>query len=555
MSIKDQTIKGLSHWYDVLVVPALVLLIVELIRPLTPIFDSLPTEFGGYARLAAALTSILGIIFNKSEKLQTIKKFVVPFIAALGLVVLMETGCTYLLDAALLIMLVLSTDYKLAGLTTFSISACTLCATFLCAYKGYIREYSFMGHSSYGFINLTGLFIVSTIILVTLCGVMVLYSKDKLIKKMLSYFVYTAAVSAVFVLVVLKALNLAAAVEAGTYEIYGGESILGIEARMEGFEDFKIGFGNADPTDFTITPDGDNYLITMDSYGVTKTLCVIDGMLYMGNYEQATEAHTWNITAVRGTPYFRIFNVETGLGLVMNDDGVLELETDFSEDDGSLLRIGDENIDYYRSINTDPNNDLAGAVITAPSEASYTGSAVTLSGVTVELDGIVLQEGRDYEVSYWDNYIPGTAHMVITGKGDFNGTRNISFEIVYDDDVLDDPFYRDTADYIVRMFRMAYMRLPDIEEVRTWAQALIGGNRTPDSVIWEVYLNGGFDQSDAAFMEAVYRLMLLRNGSRGELLNWINELQSGATREDVINEISVSPDYQNIWHNFGIGFR
>ena len=145
--------------------------------------------------------------------------------------------------------------------------------------------------------------------------------------------------------------------------------------------------------------------------------------------------------------------------------------------------------------------------------------------------------------------------MVITGKGDFNGTRNISFEIVYDDDVLDDPFYRDTADYIVRMFRMAYMRLPDIEEVRTWAQALIGGNRTPDSVIWEVYLNGGFDQSDAAFMEAVYRLMLLRNGSRGELLNWINELQSGATREDVINEISVSPDYQNIWHNFGIGFR
>ena len=70
-----------------------------------------------------------------------------------------------------------------------------------------------------------------------------------------------------------------------------------------------------------------------------------------------------------------------------------------------------------------------------------------------------------------------------------------------------------------------------------------------------LYGLGGFDVSNAQLIEAIYRLMLLRNGSRGELAGWIAELDNGATREDVINAISESPDYQNIWHSFGIGYR
>jgi hypothetical protein len=102
---------------------------------------------------------------------------------------------------------------------------------------------------------------------------------------------------------------------------------------------------------------------------------------------------------------------------------------------------------------------------------------------------------------------------------------------------------------------MGYLRFPSIDEVKNMVQILVGSNRTPDSVIWEVYNNNGFDCSNAQFIEAIYRLMLLRNGSRSELMNWIAELDGGATREDVIDAISVSPDYQNIWHSFGIGYR
>ena len=156
---------------------------------------------------------------------------------------------------------------------------------------------------------------------------------------------------------------------------------------------------------------------------------------------------------------------------------------------------------------------------------------------------------------YWDNYLPGTAYIEVRGIGDYTGTCSKSFAIMYGDHMLDDPFYRDTSDYVIRVYRMAYLRYPSLDEVRSYVQVLVGSNRTPDSVIWEVYNNGGFVESDAAFIEAVYRLMLLRNGSRDELTLWINELRSGSTREDVIDAISVSPDYQNIWHNFGIGYR
>jgi hypothetical protein len=74
-------------------------------------------------------------------------------------------------------------------------------------------------------------------------------------------------------------------------------------------------------------------------------------------------------------------------------------------------------------------------------------------------------------------------------------------------------------------------------------------------VVWDAFYNGGFDVSNAQLIEAVYRLMLLRNGSRDELSLWIAELDRGVSRQDVITAISESPDYQNIWHNFGNAYR
>ena len=420
--------------------------------------------------------------------------------------------------------------------------------------KGYIRDYSFNGINALGFRTPVGLTITAGLVIVSVITVVYMQVKDRDIKRGAAGLIYTSVFAGVVTILILKSLNLAAAVEPGQYQIFGGSSSFGIEARMKGFEDYKIGFGNAAPTDFTITPDGDHYLITMDSYGITKTLCILEGNLMAGNYEQSEPAHLWDIEAVSGTPYFTIVNVETGYAVAMDDDGMLELIAGGADDDRCLMRIGAENIEYYERL-ASQDEDMSAAVITLDDEVPYSGNAVYPSNVTVELNGQMLEEGIDYELYFWDNYIPGTAHVTVTGIGDHSGSTGADYEIIYNDFELDDPFNRNTSDYIIRMYRMAFMRLPSIEEVKSWSVALTADNRTPDSVVWEAYWSGGLCHSNASFVEAVYRLMLLRNGSRAELRNWINELDNGATREAVIGEISASPDYQNIWHNFGIGFR
>ena len=62
------------------------------------------------------------------------------------------------------------------------------------------------------------------------------------------------------------------------------------------------------------------------------------------------------------------------------------------------------------------------------SEFIYNGSAVK-PGVTVTYKGMELVEGVDYEVAYDDNINVGTAKVIITGIGDFKGTKTVTFTI------------------------------------------------------------------------------------------------------------------------------
>ena len=58
----------------------------------------------------------------------------------------------------------------------------------------------------------------------------------------------------------------------------------------------------------------------------------------------------------------------------------------------------------------------------------YTGSAIE-SKPKVRFNGKKLKLGRDYKLSYKDNVAPGTAKVVIAGKGNFKGKKTVSFKI------------------------------------------------------------------------------------------------------------------------------
>ena len=542
-----------ENWYDILFMPVFALFLTALIKSITPVFDALPSEFDGIARMTAVVLSFIGMVRNRN-KLSKVFIVSASLICGAGLLVFLEKGSLYLLDIAILVLLISAADLKNAFISASTLLSCVTGATMICSRKGFIRDYYFYDHEAFGF-RMLGYYYL-TLILIAFFSVWIIHLlvKKKDIKRTVFYLFFGSLVASVVVVLPIKALNLSAAVEQGEYEFYWGESILGIEAQMKGFENFNIALGSTAPSEFTITPDGNYYTITFDSYGVAKTLCVIDGELYLGNFDQSAAAHTWDIEAVAGTPYFTVVNVETGLE-ISADNNSIELIAEGTGNENCFFRIGDENIDYYEGIAGYEATDLHNASVVCSSEVAYTGGAAIPDNVTVVLNGRELKPGEDYELSFWNNYIPGTAYITVTGTGDYTGSCCVSYEIVYGSN-LDLSTYRSTADYVVRTYRMAYLRFPSVEELEIMSQILIDGDRTPDSVVWELYWNDVLDgHSNAAFMEVVYRLMLLRNGSRGELEVWIGALETGSSRSDVISAISESPDYQNIWHNFGISFR
>lgn len=72
--------------------------------------------------------------------------------------------------------------------------------------------------------------------------------------------------------------------------------------------------------------------------------------------------------------------------------------------------------------------DIAQADVTPVKKQTYNGFAVT-PALNVSFEGNELKEGNDYTVKYNRNNEVGTAEAVITGIGNFTGSKTISFDI------------------------------------------------------------------------------------------------------------------------------
>ena len=72
--------------------------------------------------------------------------------------------------------------------------------------------------------------------------------------------------------------------------------------------------------------------------------------------------------------------------------------------------------------------DIASATVTGLGTKAWTGSAVE-PVVTVKLDGKTLKKGTDYTVAYSNNTGAGSATVIISGRGEYNGTVQKRFVI------------------------------------------------------------------------------------------------------------------------------
>ena len=73
--------------------------------------------------------------------------------------------------------------------------------------------------------------------------------------------------------------------------------------------------------------------------------------------------------------------------------------------------------------------NISGATVAAVSNQQYTGSAIK-PNPKVTYSGQMLEKGVDYTVSYSNNVKRGTATITITGKGNYTGTKKVTFKIV-----------------------------------------------------------------------------------------------------------------------------
>ena len=71
---------------------------------------------------------------------------------------------------------------------------------------------------------------------------------------------------------------------------------------------------------------------------------------------------------------------------------------------------------------------VSGATVSAISAKTYR-AAAWMPAPIVKVGGVTLTKGTDYTLSYTGNTLPGTAKVIITGKGNYTGTRTVSFTI------------------------------------------------------------------------------------------------------------------------------
>ena len=75
------------------------------------------------------------------------------------------------------------------------------------------------------------------------------------------------------------------------------------------------------------------------------------------------------------------------------------------------------------------SKNISGVTVSAIANQTYTGSAI-IPSVIVKDGSVTLVNGMDYTLSYSNNVKAGTATVTITGKGNYSGSKSVTFSIV-----------------------------------------------------------------------------------------------------------------------------
>ncbi|HOV40350.1 MAG TPA: DUF4214 domain-containing protein [Oscillospiraceae bacterium] len=109
--------------------------------------------------------------------------------------------------------------------------------------------------------------------------------------------------------------------------------------------------------------------------------------------------------------------------------------------------------------------------------------------------------------------------------------------------------------FVYRCYNKALSREPDTNGLNYWCQLLLNKNLTPEQVasnfmFSQEMLNKNLSNTD--FVKILYRVFLNREYDQNGLNSWVNLLNSGATRQQVLGGFSSSKEFSLLLASYGL---
>ena len=109
--------------------------------------------------------------------------------------------------------------------------------------------------------------------------------------------------------------------------------------------------------------------------------------------------------------------------------------------------------------------------------------------------------------------------------------------------------------FVDRIYSAALGRTSDQAGREYWVNSIISGERTADDVIITILQSQEFvgrDLSDEAFVTALYKVFFDRTPDSQGLANWVNALNSGVTRAQLVETFTTTQEWSNICAIYGL---
>ena len=111
------------------------------------------------------------------------------------------------------------------------------------------------------------------------------------------------------------------------------------------------------------------------------------------------------------------------------------------------------------------------------------------------------------------------------------------------------------GDFVIRFYQQCLNRGPDEQGLEYWEDALSYGNLTGSEVAQGFVLSQEFinrDTTNEEYLTILYRAFFDREADQGGLDYWFGQLNSGTSREEVLNGFINAQEFANLCNTYGI---